>query len=121
MTLYVNRPLHDKAIHVRMADINTLSANVYVPCPFNGTVVGIYGTTDAAHTGSTANVDLYINSTAVTNGRVAFPVSGSGAGTTRSATPSGANGVVEGDTLRLTVQQAGTGTVVGQFAIIIRT
>jgi len=94
-------------------DITNISsaAVVYLPCPVAGTITKITTIINGAIATANAILTGRIGSTAITNGAVTIPFSGSAAGQVNSTTPTALNTVAVGNNINFTANNASTNTV----------
>lgn len=112
------RPLPDKYITVRMADIST-AGSVYVAVPAQAEVVKVYSVVDGATTTANAVVTVKKNGTAMTDGTITIAFGGA-AGDIDTCEPSAGHQVDAGDYIQLTTDGGSTGAVAAVFTIVLR-
>lgn len=95
---------------VDMTNISS-AAVVYLPSPVAGTISKITTIINGAIATANAVLTGRIGSTAITNGAVTIPFSGSAAGQVNSATPTALNTVAVGSNINFTANNASTNTV----------
>lgn len=101
------------AVTTRIADVSTASS-AYVNAPIAGTVVAIYSSLGGAISGANSAITTAIQPfagggfVAITNGGFTVAQASSAAGDADSATPTAANTVAVGDTLRATTDGGST-------------
>lgn len=112
------------SITVDMTDVSAADSE-HIACPVAGKVVGIYAVIENAVTGADSAVTTAIQPAAgggftpITGGGFTVAVSGSGAGKSYTATPTGANTVAPGDTLRVTSDGASSTTSLMRVTFLI--
>ena len=112
------------SVTVDLADVST-SSSAYVASPVAGKVVGITAVTEAAVTVADSAVTTAIQPaagggfTAITGGGFTVAVTGSAIGKSYSATPTAANTVAVGDTLRVSSDGASTTTSLLRVTFLI--
>lgn len=100
-------------------DDEALVRTHYIAAPVAGRIKKIYCATEFASTaGADAVATFAINGTSITGGVVTVPVS-SAVGTVVSATPTAANAVAAGDTIRVVIAGSQTGDTIGNFSLVI--
>lgn len=119
MALQINRPLNDRFLNTRIANINTASTDGFVVSPYNGKIVAIYGVAEATQTTTNTVLGFKVNGTAGTGTGTRLQ-SGSAIGDVVTILPSALNGVKEGDYIQVTTNNAGTGAVGMTFTVVIR-
>lgn len=113
------RPLNDYTVVAELDDISTASTT-YVVAPSAGRVIKIYSVIHGAIATADADLTASINGTAITGGVITVATASSAAGDVDEATPSAANDVSEGDTLRIATDGASTGTVRCTITFVVR-
>lgn len=103
------RPLFDRVVQAEMNDVSTASST-FVVSPYKGRIIRIQGVLHAAITSANAALTTEINGTAVTGGGFTIVQSGSAAGDTFEAYPTGANFVEEGDVIEFITDGASSTT-----------
>ena len=103
-------PLQNKFLTVKMPDISTAD-QVYVVPGFNGRIRKIHSVIDGAITGSDADLTAKIGGTAVTGGLITVAISGSGAGTVDTATPTALNYFTSTEAIEIETDGASTNTI----------
>ncbi len=111
----------DAFLNGAIVDISTAD-QIYIPIPegLEGEVVEIRSAIDAAISGADADLTAKIGGTAMTNGVITVAQSGSAAGDTDVAYPTGNNYVAAGDAIEIETDGASTGTAKCNITIRIR-
>lgn len=104
-----------------IADVST-AGQTFVPIPigFDGTVIEVRSALNGTISGADADLTLKVNGTAMTNGVITIAQSGSAAGDTDVAFPTGLNAVRVGDAVEIETDGASTGTVEVTGVLVIR-
>src|SRR5690348_8880498 len=106
MALTVNHPLlKEQTVHAYVTD-SSAAVSGYTSARFRGKIVK-FGAVIGAAVDSDRVITVKINGTSVTGGTVTLTASGSAAGNVFSAVPTGANLVVEDDTIEFASDGAG--------------
>jgi hypothetical protein len=114
------RPVNDKFLQVRMANIDA-AGSVYVVAPQPGVIQEILSVIDGAFTVANVVITPAINGTNISGVTHTIPTSGSGAGVVNRTAVGGSAAVNDGDVIKLTTNAAGTGAVAAEFVIVLRT
>jgi len=105
----------------QIVDISSAD-QIYIPVPtgFDGDIIEIRTAIDAAITVADATITAKIGGTAVTGGAITVATSGSAAGDTDVAYPTGARTVVPGDAIEIETDGGSTTTAKCNVTIVIR-
>ena len=113
------RTLNDYFLTAEIEDISTASST-FVPIPDDGNIFEIKTALQGAISGGNAAISFEIGGTAVTGGGITVAHSGSAAGDVDTATPTGANRVVENGTIEMITDGGSTGTAKLLVTFVIR-
>lgn len=108
-----------QSVCVDIADI-TIPGVYYIPFKYTSDVLSITSAIDGAITGADETITAAIGATPVTDGVVTVAYSGSAAGDYDIATPTAANSVTAGGTLKLTVAGTSTGPAAAHVVVEFR-
>ena len=118
MALPVNHPVNEARVNAHSPSVGTSPIAAYCTAPFRGKLIKVIGVINGAISVADCSVAVTINGTAVTGSPFIIAQSGSGAGTTGSLTPSGANTVNEDDYISVTPSGATGSSVTGNFLCV---
>lgn len=99
-------------------DISTAGSS-WVVIPVGGNITKIYSVIDGAIASSDAALSFKIGGTAITGGGITVANSGSAAGDTDTATPTGNNSITAGTALELITDGSSTNTVTAVITVEI--
>ena len=119
MAQTVLHPLSEVTVTCHSPSIGASPIVGYARVPFRGKVLKV-GVIESAAVSATATVTVAINGTSITGGAITVGATGSAAGTHNSATPTGANNVVEDDVISFTSASGGGASVTGHYYAVIR-
>lgn len=120
MALPENTPSNEVIVHVSKADIST-AGSVYAPCPVRGKLVRGFSAISGAIATADCTWSVEVNGVAVT-GTATIANASSAAGDVDEVAFSGAaTNVNQGDTLEVIVGGESDNTIIGEFALVIRT
>lgn len=113
--------LLNTTLNFSIADVST-AGQTFVPIPigFDGTVIEVRSALNGAISGADADLTLKVNGVAMTNGVITIAQSGSAAGDTDVAFPTGLNAVRVGDAVEIETDGASTGAVEVTGVLVIR-
>lgn len=112
------RPLPDKYLTVRIADVST-AETVYVAVPAQAEVVKVYSALGAAITTADAVLTVSKNGTAMTGGTITIAAASS-AGAIDSCEPSAGHQVDAGDYISVATDGGSTGAAPAIITIVLR-
>jgi hypothetical protein len=118
MALPVNHPINEARVNAHSPSVGASPIAAYCVAPFRGKLIKVIGVINGAITTADCSCAVAINGTAVTGSPFVITQSGSGAGTTGSLLPSGANIVNEDDYVSVTPSGASGSTVTGNFLFL---
>jgi hypothetical protein len=121
MALTVNHPLlKEQTVQAHSASIGASAATAYTTARFRGKIVKLIGVTGGVITTADATVTCSINGTAITGGSFVITSTSAAAGQVFSATPTGANTVVEDDVISFAPSGGSAASIPGTFQAVIQ-
>ena len=117
MPLQVSHPLQEVEVYGQLASVSSTSV-LSMHAPFQGRVIKVGAVLGAAASTADATLTTNIAGTAITGGVVTVTQAASAAGSTFTATPTGANTCNEDDPIGVVV--TGTGTAGGPVTVFAK-
>lgn len=111
-------PSHAYTLNARIDNISTAD-DVYLAVPQSGTITKIYSVIDGVLTAADAGLTFSIGAVPITGSAITVAYTGSAAGDVDSSTPSAANTVVAGDSIKISTDGLSTGTVACTLSLLI--
>lgn len=121
MALTVNHPtLKEQTLSCHSPSIGASPIVGYTTARFRGKVVKLIAVTAGTITTADCTCTVAINGTAIAGGVITITASGAAAGQVFTATPTGANNVVEDDVISFTPAGASGATVPATFQAVVQ-